>query len=92
MADSIQMRVTRYIKPGPGFRTDGSQVRGAAEEGLGDPRRAELHQGPHRREPVVSLVVPDGHLRQLRDEIDGEPTDLSRLPHRLHLGRFGSSR
>ena len=49
-------------------------------------RRLELRQGPRRQQPLLSLVVPDGHLRQLRDERRGEPEDVCHLPHRLRPG------
>ena len=56
-------------------------------QGLGGPRRAQLHQGPARRHAVVPLVVPHGRLRQLRH--DGQrraEADLRHLPDRLRAG------
>ena len=53
-------------------------------QGLGGPRRAQLRQGPTGRDAVVPLVVPDGHLRQLRH--DGQrraQADLRHVPDRL---------
>ena len=69
-------------------------VRGPCPQGLGGPRRAQLHQGPARRHAVVPLVVPHGRLRQLRH--DGQrraEADLRHVPHRLRArARCASSR
>ena len=62
-------------------------VRGAVPEGLGGPRRAQLHQGSPRRHAVVPLVVPHGHLRQLRhDRQRRAEADLRHVPVRLRAG------
>ena len=51
---------------------------------LGRARRAQPHQGPSGRHPVVSLVLPHGDLRQLRhDDQRRTQARLSRLPARL---------
>ena len=53
---------------------------------------AQLRQGPPRRHAVVPLVVPHGHLRQLRH--DGQrraEADLRDVPHRLRA-RPGAGR
>ncbi len=63
-------------------------------EGLGRPGRTEPRQGSHRRHAVVPLVVPHGHLRQLRH--DGQrraEADLRHVPVRLRARtRSASSR
>ena len=60
MADSIQMRVTRYT-PGQDAKPTVAEYQVPLRKDSGDPRRAELCQGPRRQQPFVSLVVPDGH-------------------------------
>ena len=91
MADSITLEVARY-RPEQEHRADRAGVRRPAAQGLGGPRRPQLHQGPARRHAVLPLVLPDGHLRQLRH--DGQrraEADLRHLPHRLRA-RAGARR
>ena len=74
-------------------------VRGPAARGLGGPRRAEPRQGPARRHAVLPLVLPDGHLRQLRH--DGQrraeadlrvPSSPTTRPARSASSRCATSR
>src|SRR5207249_415207 len=54
---------------------------------MGGARRAELHQRPPRRVAVVSLVLPHGSLRELRN--DGQRSsqiDLRHVPFGLCSG------
>ena len=77
----------RCRSPGTGRTRTPSPRRGVrrpAAQGLGRPRRPQPHQGPPGRHAVLPLVLPDGHLRQLRH--DGErraEADLRDLPGRL---------
>ena len=83
MAEKHHPQVARY-RPGVDSEPTMQSYQDAAARGLGDPRRARLRQGPRGRNAVVPVVVPDGHLRQLRH--DGQrraPAQLCHVPHRL---------
>src|SRR2546422_1890224 len=56
------------LPTGAGVRAHLRNLRGPLSEGLGDPRRPQLHRGHAGRLPLVQVVLPDGCLRQLRDE------------------------
>src|SRR2546427_5554847 len=56
------------LPTGAGVRAHARDLRGPLSQGLGGPRRPQLHQGHAGRLPVVQVVLPDGCLRQLRDE------------------------
>ena len=89
--DRITLQVARY-RPEEESEATLPGVRGAVSEGLGGPRRAQLHQGPTGRHAVVPLVVPDGRLRQLRhDRQRRAEADLRHVPRRLRA-RAGARR
>ena len=86
VADRITLEVARY-RPDAGGGAHLPVVRGALPQGLGRPRRAQLHQGPHRRDAVLSLVLPHGRVRQLRhDRQRRAQAHLRHLPDRLRAG------
>ena len=91
MADRITLQVARY-RPEQDAEPSFQEYEVPCPQGLGRPRRAQLHQGSTRRDAVVPVVVPDGHLRQLRhDRQRRAEADLRHVPHRLRA-RAGARR
>ena len=90
---AIISQVTRYQPERRGRADDCRRTRCPLRE-VGRPRRPQPHQGPARRHPVLPLVLPDGHLRQLRHDRQRRPAaDLRHLPRRLRARtRCASSR
>ena len=86
MADRITLQVTRY-RPETRHDADHAGLRDPAAQGLVRPRWPEPHQGPRGRHALLPLVLPDGHLRELRhDRRRRAEADLCHVPDRLRPG------
>src|SRR5262249_42542777 len=86
--DAVDRRAyRRALPPGKGARTELGKLRGAIPERLGRAGCAQPRQGQRGRIALLPLVVPDGCMRQLRDEGERHAEAHVRdVPLRLRAG------
>ena len=72
MADTITLEVMRY-RPDREGEPSVQAFEVPVAPRLGGARRPEPCEGQPRRQPVLPMVVPDGHLRELRHDRNGDP-------------------